>query len=197
MSITVKGLGALAGHLERGQRDIKRKVTKAIRTTARKAVKPIRSRVPKAFGELSESIQDYTHGADGNPITAVTAPHASDVEIGTPPHKPDFEKLLAWVRLRGLQGLTKRGRLRKSFRKDQGPTTPYQARRISSMFRSLVVRGGKGAGRHSPADAAVQIAQAISRKIEKFGTKPHWYVQNSLPDIAIILDSEVRKELKS
>ncbi len=207
--VRVNGLGALRRHLVRGQRGIKDAVGKAIWSTARKAVVPIRKRTPRAFGELQESIQAYSRGQNGNPVTIADAPHAGAVEIGSPPHKPNFERLLAWVRLRGMQGLnrnrTPQGSKRMRFGHGAGPTTAKQAKRIAGMFKAKEVRGrwfgtkAKGnrlnVGRHSPVDAAVQIAQAISNKIEKYGTKPHWYVRDSLSDIQQILNGEMRKQL--
>jgi len=44
-------------------------------------------------------------------------------------------------------------------------------------------------------DAPEQIAKAIQMAITKHGTKPHWFVQNSLPAIMELLDAEIRKNL--
>ncbi len=192
--IKVNGIGNLRRALERGQQQIRRGVERAIWSTAQKAVRPIKKRTPKAFGELQNSVQAYSRGANGHPVTSVDAPHAGAVEIGSPPHKPNFERLLAWVKLRGMQGRN-RGGLRKRFPKSLGPTTPFQARRVASIFKALEVRGRAGVGRHLPIDAPVQVAQAISKGIETQGTRPHWYVRESLPDIREILAAEVRKGL--
>lgn len=167
---------------------------KALRSAARKSVNPIRKRAPKAFGELQNSVQDYTKGSNGNPVVAVDAPHAAAVEIGSPPHKPDFEKLLAWVRLRGLQGLNRSGKtIRKRFPRELGPTTPHQAPRVASLLKKLEVRGKRGVGRHSPSDAAVQVARAISNAIEKKGTRPHFFVRESMTEIAQIALEELKR----
>lgn len=199
-TIRVNGLGKLRGHLARGQKGIKAAITRAIKSTSQKAIKPIRKRVPVAFGELRDSIQAYSRGTNGSPVTVADAPHAGAVEIGSPPHKPNFERLLAWVKLRGMQGLRKSartpmGKARMRFGHGVGPTTRSQARRVATMLKQLEVRGRKGVGRHSPADAAVQVARAISKGIEEHGTRPHWFVRQSLPEIRGILDGEIRKEL--
>lgn len=194
--VHVNGLKALRRALERGQRQILKGIDRAIWSTAQKAVRPIKKRTPKAFGELQNSVQAYARGSNGHPVTSVDAPHAGAVEIGSPPHKPNFERLLAWVKLRGMQGRN-RGGLRRRFPKALGPTTPFQARRVASIFKSLEVRGRAGVGRHLPIDAPTQVAQAISKGIEAHGTRPHWYVRESLPDIRDILATEVRKGLDS
>lgn len=165
-----------------------------------KAVKPIRKRVPVAFGELRESVQGYSEGTSGNPVTSVDAPHAAAVEIGSSPHTPNFERLLAWVKLRGMQGISgNRGRTPKAlqmrFGTGEGPSTGRQVRRVRALFKQLEVRGRRGIGRHSPVNAAEQVAKAISKGIEKRGTRPYWFVRSSLPEIQSILDAEVRKQL--
>lgn len=108
------------------------------------------------------------------------------------PHKPDFEALVAWVKLRGLQGLTPGGRLRTRFKKLDGPTTPRQARRVANMFRRLETRGKRGVGRHSQVDDPETVARAIAQGIEKHGTRPHWFVRDALPEIGEILGSELK-----
>lgn len=196
--VKVNGIKNLRKALERGQRNIRKAVDKAIWSTAQKAVPVIRKRVPVAFGELKSSVQAYPRGLSGNPVTSVDAPHAGAVEIGSLPHKPNFERLLAWVRLRGMQGLNPSGKsLKKRFPKALGFTTPRHAPRISSLLKSLEVRGKRGVGRHSPVDAAVQVARAISAGIEKHGTRPVWYVRESLPEIRGILNAEIQKNLRN
>lgn len=165
----------------------------AVQRTAVLAVRPIKKRVPVAFGELRDSVAPMDIGSA--PKTCVDAPHAAAVEQGSMPHTPDFERLLAWVRLRGLQGLTPRGRLRNRFPKHWGFTTPSQARSVATMFKAFEVRGKRGVGRHSPINAPEAIARAISAKIEKTGTKPFWYVRDSLPEIMEILGLQLKTKL--
>ncbi len=167
--------------IERDLKKLRKNYDGAIWKTAKQSVRPIRKRVPVAFGELRESVQAYERGPNNNPVVSVDAPHAGAVEIGSRPHTPDFEKLLAWVKLRGLQSLS--GGPRK-----RGPSSGYQVPRIGAMFRGLE----QGGGSFSPADSAVQVARAISKGIEKHGTKPHFYVLNSLPEIRQILDENMK-----
>ncbi len=192
--IKVNGIKNLRRALERGQRNIRKECDKAVMRTAEKAVRPIKRRVPVAFGELRDSVQAYPRGKNGHPVTAVEAPHAGAVEIGSAPHKPNFERLLAWVKLRGLQSLTKRGRLRKRALKSWGFNSAYQVPRIGRMFKGAIVKGKggrNGHGRYSPTDTPEMIAQQISKGIEKHGTKPHWYVRESLGEISQILSEEM------
>lgn len=189
--VRVNGIKNLRAALDRGQNGIKKGIESAIWKTAQKAVRPIRRRVPVAFGELSASVQAYQRGAHGNPVTSVDAPHAGSVEVGSRPHTPDFERLLKWVKLRGFQALG--GGPRK-----RGPTSAYQVPRIKTLLKALVVKGKRGgSGSHSPADAAEQVARAISKGIQAHGTKPHWFVRESLGDIREILNTEVRKALNN
>ncbi len=177
----------LPGLLEQGARDIETQVGKAIDATSRLAVGAIRKRTPVAFGDLKNSVH-----ADERK-TVVSAPHAGAVEIGSRPHTPDYERLLAWVKLRGMQGVQGR----RAVRKMEGPTTAAQAMKIAGQLKDKVVRGKAGKnGRYSPIDAAEQVTRAIMAKIEKTGTKPHWFVLNSLPDIEKILHKQVRSHLK-
>lgn len=189
-------LEQLPKELEKLRKQLKEKTERAMRRTASDAVAIIRPRTPKAFGELSNSIHAGAISA-GNTVaqTVVSAPHASAVEIGSRPHKPDFEALLKWVKLRGLQGLTKSGKVRNRFSKSEGPTTPRQARGVAQELKGLEVRGTRKNGRHSPIDAPEVVARRISNAIEKGGTKPHWYVRDSIPEIEEKLAENITRAL--
>lgn len=64
------------------------------------------------------------------------------------------------------------------------------------MFKDAIVKGVRGgAGRHMPTDTPEQITKAISKGIEAHGTRPHWFVRESLPEIKTILGQEIRKGL--
>lgn len=58
------------------------------------------------------------------------------------------------------------------------------------MFASHVQSGAGGA--FSPSDSAEKVARAISKGIEEHGTRPHWFVRESLGDIREILDEEMK-----
>lgn len=194
--VTPRGL---ARHLARDARRIVEAIEGGKEATARRAIQPIRKRVPVAFGQLRDSIHAVSGSGGTPPKTTVDAPHAGSVEVGSMPHTPDFERLVSWVKLRGVQGFDSRGRLRGRFAKDMGPTTPRQARRVALMFRERGIGFGPGAqGQVYTADKeAEDIARAISNAIAREGTKPHWFVRESLPEIRNILDFEIKKRVYS
>ncbi len=193
MRITI---GQLPGAIRREEKRIEAAIKKALEVTAVRAEVPIKERVPVAFGELRDSIKGFHLGHHGGPVTSVDAPHAGAVEQGSMPHRPDYEALLRWVKLRGMQGLTKTGRVRRSFPRSWGPTTPGHAMSVAQTLKQYEVRGKRGVGRHTPIDAARQVADAIAKHIEKVGTKPHWFVRDSLSDIQQILNTEVYRRVK-
>ena len=179
-------------------RNIEKRVTRALARVAAEAVPMIRRRAPKAFGDLQGSV--HAELAD-NPKTVVDAPHAGAVEKGSPPHTPDMDKLLAWVKLRGRQGLTNRGSLRQRFpRIEMGLTTPGHAKRVAKALKRLEVRASRRKvdphGRFMPVDAAMKVTEAIAKTIEKRGTRPQFFVRNSLPEIAANMGRQVRKAVK-
>lgn len=166
---------------------VQQRIDRAIENTSVEATKPIKRRAPKAFGELRDSVRALKRGGVR---TVVDAPHAASVEIGSAPHEPNFEALLKWVKLRGMQG----SRFSPRQLTQRGPTTLEQAVRVRHMFSEEVVHGPSGA--FSPVDAPEVVARRIARGIREHGTKPHWFVKESLGDIAGILDRNVRRAVK-
>jgi hypothetical protein len=143
----------------------------------------VKRRVPVAFGDLRESVQPESraHGA----AIVVDAPHAAPVETGSRPHMPPLAPLVAWVKLRGAQGLLSPrqvGRL-------PGRSTAAHAISIAAALHSME-RGGA-----LDVDAPVRIARAIQRAIRDHGTKPHWYARGSLPEVRHVLSAAIRKAL--
>lgn len=179
-------LGRLPGQLKRKMRDLQERADKAIVRTAQDGVAAIKTTAPKAFGDLQNSV----HLVRG-PVNRVVvdAPHAGAVEIGSPPHKPDIEKLTAWVKLRGMQGLR---RIRSA--RLHGPTTAGHAKSVKALLAAQVQKGE--GGDFSSVDAPRQVALAIAKAIEKEGTKPHFFVRNALPQIAMQLSRNMRKAIK-
>lgn len=191
----------------------------AIKRTAEEAVAPIQEQVPVAFGELRDSI----HAAAG-PRTISDAPHAGAVEIGSLPHKPDLAALIRWVKLRGMQGLhmsakQQRGhgpttryqatRIKSLLRElEVGARRSIKDKPLSmralgkaakneSLAKLLESKRGRAAnGRYLPTDAAERVARAIASHIEKHGTRPHWFMRDSLPAIRKILHTEVSRALR-
>lgn len=199
-------IGQLPGLINRRMQRLEGRVRRAMARTADDGVEIIRLRTPKAFGELAASVHavdadhavaKYVPQTEGHtPKIVLDAPHAAAVEIGSKPHMPDMEALIAWVKLRGMQGLTERGNRRTRFRRDMGPTTPEMAMRVARMLADTQVRGRRGQhGRFSPVDAPTQVAAAIAKGIKAYGTKPHWFVRDSLPGIAMRLAKHVREAM--
>jgi len=172
---------ALQGILEKEARELAERMRVARVVAASQGVKQVQPRIPKAFGHLRDSVE-----ATENGIT-VTAPHAAAVEIGTRPHYPDIEALTRWVKLRGMQGLTPRGRVRKRI-KNLDPKSAKQAQSVARQLKSL-----RAGSKYSLVDAPRQIAEAIAKRIQKFGTKPVFYMRSSVPSIAANLIRLVRK----
>lgn len=159
---------------------VRRGLVKAATATAR----IIRSeRVPVAFGELRDGIRPELT-AKGARIVS-DAPHAEPVEVGSRPHWPPLDPLIAWVKLRASQGLlTPRQRVRLP-----GTTTIRHAESVAEQMRKLEHGGAL------PVDAPVQIARAIQRAIAARGTKPHWYMRDSLPIAMRELDAAIKEAL--
>lgn len=139
--------------------DLHMRYIRAMHRTAKDGAPLVARRAPKAFGELQQSVHSYgtAHGSE----IAVEAPHAEAVEIGSRPHVVPLEDLIDWVKLRGSLYT---GGSRKADNMTIG-------REIKSM----------GNRRQTPVDAPERIAKRIQSAIAKHGTKPHWFVKNSLP----------------
>lgn len=178
-------------HMERQIRRTK----DALKRTAVDGAGYIKTTAPKAFGELRESAGVYDLPGDNAQIR-VSAPHAAAVEQGSMPHTPDMQALIAWVKLRGMQGIRQR---RVSISK-HGPTTFRQSRRVAQMLREEVVRAKRGSsnsdGQHSPIDAPERVAQKIAAGIKEHGTQPHFFVRKSLPMIEQRLHRHMQRAWK-
>ena len=179
----VKSLAALGRLFAKHQKARQRRITGAVRKTAKQGVPIVRANVPVAFGELGESLADKPTGT-GAKIEA-GAPHAAAVEVGSRPHTPPLEPLIAWVRLRAAQGLLSERQLNKL----PGTTTATHARAVAAQVRGMERDGAVDA------DAPRQIAFAIQQKIAREGTLPQWFARRSLPAIVELLESLVTDAL--
>lgn len=175
--MTTCTLADLPGLIEKDLKSLRQRVDGAVKQTAQDATAPIKRRAPKAFGDLQGSVHATTNK------TVVDAPHAAAVEIGSRPHTPDFEAILAWVKLRGMQALSPR-------RPGEGRTTARQAARVGALLKAEV------RNQASPIEAPENVARNIVKGIQAHGTRPHWFVRESLTDIRLILDRLVRQAVK-
>lgn len=158
--------------------DRAKRVKTAIARTAKRGKRYVADNtIPIAFKELVDSLE-----ANPTSITA-DAPHSAAVEDGSRPHKPPLAPLIAWVKLRGMQGLTKTGKL--ASRKQAGTTTKQHARSIAQLIRAQESRGAVAI------NAPEQIARAIQAAISKRGTRPHRYMFKAIPFVQQTLYEEV------
>lgn len=130
---------------------------------------------PVAFGPL----RDSAHVVDtktGSSIV-VDAPHAASVELGSRPHWAPLAPLVAWVQLRGAEGV------------DAGDTASGVPKAVRDELASM------GDGLSTPTYAAYVIAKRIQIAISKNGTKPHFFVRDSVPQVTEILDAYMRSIL--
>lgn len=156
---------------------VKRGIKKAAQRTARHVKQ---NTVPIAFRELADSIV-----ANADSVVA-DAPHADAVEIGSRPHVSPLAPLIAWVKLRGMQGLRQISRLKKL----KGPSTLSQALSVAAMFRKAERNGALSI------DTPEQIARAIQAAIARKGTRPHRYMMKAIPFAAQALYEEVSEAVK-
>lgn len=125
--------------------------------------------MPIAFGPLKQSGQ-VRATAEGATVTW-DAPHAAAVEVGSRPHVPPIEPLIRWVKLRGMQGLDKKGRTRPSSK--PGTTTAGHSLRVARQIHA-------GTTDAVATDTPERIARAIQHAIMVGGTKPHWFARKAL-----------------
>ena len=115
----------------------------------------------------------------------VDAPHAAPVETGSAPHTPPLAPLVAWVKLRGAQGLLSERQIgRLPGHDDRHPCAGHRLR----------ARGDQSGGALD-VQAPVRIARAIQQAIRPRGTKPHWYARGSLPAIRAVLHGLIKDAL--
>ena len=180
-----------------------RRLQTAIRKTARQTRNHVVRTVPRAFGELADSIEAFDL-SPGNSEVVADAPHAAAVEKGSRPHWVPLDALIAWVELRGMQGLTKAGNVRTSgFARGArehatsigGELNQKLGRAGAKAWRARAAQGplAKRETGHDP--ATVAIAKAIQLKIARSGTKPRRFMANSVPAAMDYLDGFVREAM--
>jgi hypothetical protein len=206
-----RSIGAAVAAINRDLKKLGARIHVAQRKAARNTRNYIvREKVPRAFGELADSasVVDTASGAD----VIFDAPHAAAVEVGSRPHMPPLEPLIAWVTLRGIQGLTAGGKVK---RVKAGPAA-WRARAAESVATALHEKMGSKAakswrahaqnavraltpstlGKLDADPAVVSVARAIQMKIARKGTKPFRYVGTSVHQAVAELDRFVRAALK-
>ena len=173
-------LDALLKALKSDVKTFEQRVGNAARRAASKGVAHVKRNIPVAHGELRESV--HAEGA----TVVVDAPHAAAVNNGSRPHMPPLAPLIAWVKLRGMQGLGTDRQLKNS----PGNTTASAARGVAGMLAKHA-RGGS-----SDIDAPRKVAMAIAMAIAKRGTKPHHFIEKAMPELRALLHAELSAEAK-
>lgn len=168
----VKGLGALKRQLKKDLTKLDARVVEATHKAADYGRLVAYSKAPVAFGELRDGIVDarFPRGA----AILSTAPHSVPAEIGSRPHMPPIEPILKWVRLRGAQGVA------------VGEGATGHPGRVARMIRA------RGTETSTPVDAAERVAWAIALAIKKHGTKPSWFMKQTVPEVQKLLDGLVK-----
>jgi hypothetical protein len=179
----VRNPSELARLLSRHALERERRLRGAVGDAARAGVSVVKHRVPVAFGELRESVKPEDR--EGGAAIVVDAPHAAPVETGSRPHTPPLAPLVAWVKLRGAQGLLSPRQIGRL----PGSSTAAHAITVAAALQSMERDGALDV------EAPVRIARAIQRAIRDRGTKPHWYARSSLPAIRTVLGAAIRKAL--
>jgi hypothetical protein len=190
--------GLIARDLER----LERRVQLELAGAAIDGAHAIEPHIPVAFAELRGSLHvDASRAVEGEIRIVLDAPHAEAVERGARPHTPPLEPLVRWVKLRGMQGLTKTGRVRRDGKilgvggtnaRAWGPTSAAQAARVATSIRAFRATGELATDINAP----VKIARAIQMAIRKNGTKPHWMVRRTLPEIEVILGRHMKRAVR-
>lgn len=183
-----KSIAELRTVFSRDMRDREKRLRHAALVVARRGASYIRTTtIPIAFHELERATAGVKTSKGASIRTE--APHAEAVEKGSRPHWVPLAPLIAWVKLRGMQGLDKRGNVIRSSKGLKGSTTFEHARRVATEIRNYMAVGT--AGDAISVDAPKQIARAIQMAIHKRGTKPHWYALKALPVVQAYLQEEM------
>lgn len=193
----VSSLGELRKVLTRDLKARQRELDGARVRAAHKHKFYVMRNMPVAFGELRSSVKSH------NGTVTVDAPYAAAVERGSRPHWMPLEPLIKWVKLRGFQGLASE----KSLGRMPGSSTRAHAMSVSgeleshrrgsggigpaTAFSSFSV-GSDGQGESS---AAVDVAKRIQLAIALGGTKPTWFMRDSIPTARGFLAVEIKAAL--
>jgi hypothetical protein len=199
-NVVVKDFKELARVFNRDMRKLDERGVRACRRAVQRTAAHLRRNIPVAFGDLRNSVRE-----EGMKLI-VDAPHAAAVEYGSRPHWAPLEPLIKWVKLRGFQSLAVRdgaskgadGRYRdgkgKFLNHLTGTTTVEHATRVGEQLANTRRGGPIGPERSSTAlSAPIEIAKSIQLAIALRGTKPQFYMANSIPLADKFLGEEFEK----
>lgn len=170
------------------------RLVEATHDAAATGAKLVAQDAPRAFGEIADGMVSFNR--KGGATIRSTAPHSAPVEVGSRPHMPPVAPLVAWVKLRGMQGLERgaKGAPKVIARMLRGhEQVSYEGSEIKSGPNKGAVRFTKSTS--TPVDAAERVAWAIAMGIKRRGTRPTWFVRKQLPAIKAILGASVRDRI--
>lgn len=169
-----------AKQLRRDVRSRDRRINTAIRKTSRQTRNFVmRETVPVAFGDVRDHIE-VVDGAPGTSSVVANSAHAASLETGSRPHMPPVESLIAWVKLRGMQGIgdTRAPKRDKTGRYVGGTVEDWRKSPAKWAAKQLAKQVRNNA---TPVDAPTRLAWAIARAIAKRGTKAQPFMKNAVP----------------
>jgi hypothetical protein len=146
-------------------------------------VEVVAKAAPVDVGSLKSSLHAKQTGPRSAELIA-DAPHAGVVEVGSRPHTPPLQPLIDWVR-----------RHRRSF----GLQAPRALRPIKNrkLYGAAAASRARAEARHAKSDEGIErIARAIQRKIARVGTRPRWFMRDSLPKLRKILAILIKRRLR-
>jgi hypothetical protein len=169
------GIDQLPRALQQGEKRFEKALSRGLRMGAERGRGIMVRRTPMDLGQLRASWKVKAHDMVAELIN--DAPHAGIVELGARPHKVNAEgwqALYEWVRRHPeLYGASRP-------RKQVSATTAQAA--TLGPFKGL--------------DPEItRITWAIAKKIEKYGQKPTFFVQQSLDVLEKALIKEVERQL--
>jgi hypothetical protein len=180
---SVSSPGELAKLLQQHMRQRAERLRAATVPAAEVGAMAVRRGVPAPHGELADAVKPERRPAGA--AIVVDAPFAAAVETGSRPHTPPLEPLIAWVKLRGAQGLLPSGRGRRS-----AAAAAHSARSVAGALAAMERGGALDVG------APVAIARAIQHAIATRGTRPHWFVRGALPAVRAAVGAAIKEALQ-
>lgn len=143
-------------------------------------------------GELRNSCEWDFHTMQ----LGVTAPHGAFMEVGTRPHMPPVEPLVEWAKRKFSPSRKKRQKPKKEGRKKG-----LGERLTKWAKRKLAAPRQKGAGSPRPKKLeltdkqARAIAWRVAMSIKKNGTKPRFYMRDTVYALKPLVLPEIRRAM--
>lgn len=150
-------------------------------------------------GELRNSCEWDFHTMQ----LGVTAPHGAFLEVGTRPHMPPIEPLVEWAKRKFSPNRRKRQKSKKSARRKKG-----LGERLSKwakknlLFTAALHKGASGRAARPRIKKpeltdkqARAIAWRVAMSIKKKGTKPRFYMRETVHGLKPLVLPEIRRAM--